>query len=109
MRDRRWCLGSADPAALDRPAKQQAIDHGAVGRAPFGTAGGHGGVGPGRRRRRRVRAALGRRPDRQTVTGRPELAPEPRSLEDLAAFDEPGWLEFGMELVLESLGGDRTV
>ena len=75
MRDRRWCLGSADPAALDRPAKQQAIDHGAVGRAPFGTAGGHGGVGPGRRRRRRVRAALGRRPDRQTVTGRPEPGP----------------------------------
>ena len=30
-------------------------------------------------------------------------------MEDLAAFDEPGWLEFGMEFVLESLGGDRTV
>jgi hypothetical protein len=56
-------------------------------------------------------------PERRWVGGRigkpwrpvPSLAPDPRSLEDLAAFDEPGWLKFGIEFVLEPLGADRTV
>lgn len=30
----------------------------------------------------------------------PELAPDPASLAELHAFDEPGWLKFGMEFVL---------
>jgi hypothetical protein len=56
-------------------------------------------------------------PERRWVGGRigkpwravPSLASDPRSLEDLAAFGEPGWLKFGMEFVLEPLGADRTV
>lgn len=39
----------------------------------------------------------------------PTLAPDPAGLADLLAFDEPGWLKFGMEFVVQPIADGRTV
>jgi hypothetical protein len=39
---------------------------------------------------------------------RPELGPAIASLDDLSAFDEPGWLKMGLDFRLHALPGDRT-
>ena len=41
-------------------------------------------------------------------TPRPVPGPAVASLAELAAFDEPGWLKYGMEVVLSPLPGGRT-
>jgi hypothetical protein len=40
---------------------------------------------------------------------RPEPGPTVTDLDQLRAFDEPGWLKFGMEWVLSPLPGERTL
>lgn len=40
---------------------------------------------------------------------RPELGPVVENLEQLAGFDQPGWLKYGMEWVLTPLSGGRTL
>lgn len=39
---------------------------------------------------------------------KPAIGPELSSLAQLRAFDEPGWLKYGMEWVLVPLPGERT-
>jgi hypothetical protein len=40
---------------------------------------------------------------------RPEFVPGPLGLDEFVAFDEPGWLKYGMEFRLDALGDGRTV
>jgi hypothetical protein len=40
---------------------------------------------------------------------RPTFGPEVRDLDQLRAFDDPGWLKFGMEWLLTPVPGGRTV
>lgn len=42
-------------------------------------------------------------------TPRPTIGPQVATLDELRAFDEPGWLKYGMEWVLSPLPGDRTL
>jgi hypothetical protein len=39
---------------------------------------------------------------------RPSRGPRIGSLDDLASFDDPGWLKMGMDFSLHPLSGDRT-
>lgn len=38
----------------------------------------------------------------------PQTGPTPTSLPDLVAFDEAGWLKYGMDFILDAIGAGRT-